>query len=136
MSSLHHRLRNSSTYSSLTSWLPPLNFITIHYIYFLTTCLITSLIFYGCGSGAEKRGIGYTDCVFLVVSAMTEAGLNTVNLSMMSTGQQFILWFLIGIVSFSLVISFWVFVLDGLRGKTGRGGMEEREKGQKWANFE
>ena len=110
MSSLHHRLRNSSTYSSLTSWLPPLNFITIHYIYFLTTCLITSLIFYGCGSGGEKGGIGYTDCVFLVVSAMTEAGLNTVNLSMMSTGQQFILWFLIGIVSLVLgLVIFWFF---------------------------
>ena len=69
--------------------------------------------------------------------------MNTVNLSMMSTGQQFILWFLIGIVSlsFSLVIFLGVlgFVLDGLRGrlrrKKGRGRMAEREKGQKWANF-
>jgi hypothetical protein len=109
MSSLRHKLRNSSTFSTLKSWLPPLNFITIHYIYFLTTCLITSLIFYGCGSKGEKElngGIGYTDCVFLVVSAMTEAGLNTVNLSTMSTGQQVILWVLIGIVS--QVFLYWM----------------------------
>jgi len=44
------------------------------------------------------------------VSAMTEAGLNTVNLSTMSTGQQFILWFLIGIVSLVLgLVIFWFF---------------------------
>lgn len=30
----------------------------------------------------------YTDALFLVVSAMTEAGLNTVNLSTLSTFQQ------------------------------------------------
>jgi hypothetical protein len=118
--SLRHKLPKLPP--TLTAWLPPLNFITLHYIYFLTTCLITSLIFYGCGSGGEKGGIGYTDCVFLVVSAMTEAGLNTVNLSMMSTGQQVVLWVLIGIVSlcFSFFLLFRVVFWGLLRG--GRGG--------------
>jgi hypothetical protein len=71
--------------------------------------------------------------VFLVVSAMTEAGLNTVNLSMMSTGQQFILWFLIGIVSFGLVFFFgscigWV----KSKGWGGRKGGQEWQNGRKY----
>lgn len=62
--------------------LPPLNFITIHYTYFILTCLISSLIFWGLSNPGGS--IGYTDSLFLVVSAMTEAGLNTVNLSQVS----------------------------------------------------
>jgi hypothetical protein len=96
--SVKHRFNNSPTFTKITSFLPPLNFITVHYTYFLATCLVTSLIFYGCSD--PKFSIGYTDSLFLVVSAMTEAGLNTVNLSQMTTGQQFLLWFLIGIVGY------------------------------------
>jgi hypothetical protein len=77
--------------------LPPLNFITIHYTYFIVTCLIASLIFWG--SSNPSKSITYTDSLFLVVSAMTEAGLNTVNLSQMTTFQQIILWILIVIGS-------------------------------------
>jgi Trk/Ktr/HKT type cation transporter len=96
ISRLRHALNNSPLYTRLRSFAPPLNFITVHYTYFLLTCMVTSLIFYGCSD--PKYSIGYTDSLFLVVSAMTEAGLNTVNLSQMTTGQQFLLWFLIGIV--------------------------------------
>ncbi|KAN0092167.1 TrkH domain containing protein [Hyaloscypha variabilis] len=95
--SFKERLEDSPTLQKLTSFLPPLNFITVHYSYFLSVCMVTSLIFYGLST--PKYFIGYTDSLFLVVSAMTEAGLNTVNLSQMTTGQQFILWFLIMIGS-------------------------------------
>ncbi|RDW75915.1 hypothetical protein BP5796_06736 [Coleophoma crateriformis] len=79
--------------SRIRSYLPPMNFITLHYLYFISVCLVASAVFWG--SSEPKKSIAYTDCLFLVVSAMTEAGLNTVNLSTMTTFQQFILWFLI-----------------------------------------
>jgi hypothetical protein len=75
------------------SHLPRINFITVHYTYFITTCLITSLIFWG--SSHPSKSISYTDSLFLVISAMTEAGLNTVDLSTMTTFQQVLLWLLI-----------------------------------------
>ncbi|KAM3078285.1 hypothetical protein ACMFMG_002421 [Clarireedia jacksonii] len=75
------------------NYLPHINFITIHYTYFITTCLICSLIFWG--SSHPSKSISYTDSLFLVISAMTEAGLNTVNLSTMTTFQQVMLWLLI-----------------------------------------
>jgi hypothetical protein len=75
------------------SHLPHINFITVHYTYFITTCLISSLIFWG--SSHPSKSISYTDSLFLVISAMTEAGLNTVDLSTMTTFQQVMLWLLI-----------------------------------------
>ena len=95
-------LKKNERFERLRSHLPPLNFITIHYTYFILTCLLFSVIFYGCSD--PGRSITYTDSLFLVVSAMTEAGLNTVNLSQMTTGQQFILWFLI-LIGSSIFVS-------------------------------
>lgn len=107
--SLKIRLRNLKddieeidTVKSLQSRLPPLNFITVHYAYVIVTCMVASLIFWGASN--PGRSISYTDSLFLVVSAMTEAGLNTVNLSQMTTFQQFILWFLI-IIGSSIFVS-------------------------------
>lgn len=79
-----------SMLGKIRAFLPPLNFITVHYTYFIATCLVTSLVFWGSSSstGGEKEKVQYTDALFLVVSAMTEAGLNTVNLSTLSTFQQ------------------------------------------------
>lgn len=75
------------------SHLPPLNFITVHYAYFIVTCMVCSLIFWG--SSHPAQSISYTDSLFLVVSAMTEAGLNTVNLSTLTSFQQTLLFLLI-----------------------------------------
>ncbi|KAK4195253.1 cation transport protein-domain-containing protein [Triangularia verruculosa] len=90
--------------SRCRSWLPPLNFITIHYAYFISVCLISSLIFWGSASPAWS--ISYIDSLFLVVSAMTEAGLNTVNLSKLTTWQQTLLFLLI-IFGSSIWVSIW-----------------------------
>ncbi|KAI1138316.1 TrkH-domain-containing protein [Hypoxylon sp. FL0543] len=89
---------------SLRSLLPPLNFITIHYVYFIVVPLVASLVFWG--SSDPKFSISYADSLFLVTSAMTEAGLNTVNLSQMTTWQQVLLWFLI-IIGSSIWVSIW-----------------------------
>ncbi|KAI0473571.1 TrkH-domain-containing protein [Xylariaceae sp. FL0804] len=89
---------------NLRKYLPPLNFITIHYAYFILVSLVTSLVFWG--SSNPRFSISYVDSLFLVVSAMTEAGLNTVNLSQMTTWQQILLWILIAIGS-SIWVSIW-----------------------------
>ncbi|KAK2023014.1 TrkH-domain-containing protein [Colletotrichum zoysiae] len=88
----------------LRSLLPPLNFITLHYAYFIGTTLLASVVFYV--SSSPHGSIGYVDSLFLVVSAMTEAGLNTVNLSAMTVWQQVMLWLLI-IVGSSVWVSIW-----------------------------
>ena len=52
--------------------LPPPNFITVHYAYFIGTCLLASVIFWG--SSTPPRSISYTDSLFLTVSAMVRLG--------------------------------------------------------------
>ncbi len=78
---------------TITIHLPPPNFIILHYAYFIGVCLVSSIIFWGASTPA--RSISYTDSLFLVVSAMTLAGLNTINLSAINTFQQFMLFLLI-----------------------------------------
>ncbi|KAL5419077.1 hypothetical protein PMIN06_011134 [Paraphaeosphaeria minitans] len=87
-------------------WMPSLNFITLHYIYFIGTCLLSSAIFYA--ASTPPRSVSYTDSLFLVTSAMTEAGLNTVNLSSLNTFQQFMLFLLIMMGSAIFVSAFVV----------------------------
>lgn len=74
-------------------WLPPCNFITLHYAYFVVTCLIASVIFWGASTPA--RSVRYIDALFLVVSAMTLSGLGSINLSTINTFQQIMLFVLI-----------------------------------------
>ncbi|KAI1500177.1 cation transport protein-domain-containing protein [Biscogniauxia marginata] len=93
-----------STMRNYRFFLPPLNFITIHYAYFIAVPLVASLVFWG--SSDPGHSISYVDSLFLVTSAMTEAGLNTVNLSQMTTWQQVLLWLLI-IVGSSIWVSIW-----------------------------
>ena len=95
-------LRQNDRVNGVASRLPPLNFITVHYLYFITTCLICSVIFWG--SSHPTKSVGYTDSLFLVISAMTEAGLNTVNLSQITTFQQALLCFLI-VIGSSIFVS-------------------------------
>ncbi|KAH7021508.1 cation transport protein-domain-containing protein [Microdochium trichocladiopsis] len=100
------RLRSglSSALSGLAAVCPPLNFITIHYAYFIVVPLVTSLIFWG--SSKPSYTISYVDSLFLVTSAMTEAGLNTINLSQMTTFQQMLLAFLI-VIGGQIWVSIW-----------------------------
>jgi Trk-type K+ transport system membrane component len=87
---------------------PSLNFITLHYIYFITTCFLASVIFWG--ASTPPRSVSYVDSLFITVSAMTLAGLNTVNLSTLNTFQQFELFFLIIIGSAIFVSAFVVHI--------------------------
>lgn len=56
--------------------LPPCNFIVLHYAYFILTPLICSVIFWR--SSTPARSVTYVDSLFMCVSAMTGAGLNSV----------------------------------------------------------
>lgn len=89
---------------SFRKYLPPLNFITIHYAYFIVVCLISSVIFWLSSDSAFS--ISYTDSLFMVVSAMTEAGLNTVSLSALTAWQQTMLFFLMMLGS-TIWVSIW-----------------------------
>ncbi|KAI7168368.1 TrkH-domain-containing protein, partial [Hortaea werneckii] len=88
--------------------LPPLNFITIHYLYFTLTCLAFALVFWGSSTPFKK--VTFIDSLFLTISAMTLAGLNTVNLSELNTFQQFLLFILIMLGSAIWVSGFVVLV--------------------------
>jgi hypothetical protein len=65
--------------------LPPLNFLTLHYAYFIATNLLASVIFYL--TATPLRSVAYIDSLFMCISAMTGAGLNTVRISS-STARQ------------------------------------------------
>ncbi|KAJ5832753.1 Low-affinity potassium transport protein [Penicillium riverlandense] len=80
-------------YKTLKTYLPRVRFLTVHYAYFIGVSFITSAIFWGTSSPAQS--VRYIDSLFLTVSAMTLAGLNTVNLSTLNTFQQVLLFFLI-----------------------------------------
>lgn len=60
-------------------WLPPINFITLHWAYFILISLVASVIFWGAANPSQS--MSYWDSLFLTVSALTSAGLNSVNLS-------------------------------------------------------
>ena len=66
--------RSAPAFRKIRPFLPPLNFITIHYTYFIVVPLIASVVFWG--SSNPSFSISYVDSLFLVISAMTEAGLN------------------------------------------------------------
>lgn len=65
--------------------LPPRNFITLRYAYFIGACLVASIVFGG--PSAPPRSISF--------NAMTLAGLGTVNRSKLNPFQQFVLFVLI-----------------------------------------
>lgn len=67
-------------------YLPPVNFITLHYAYFIGTTIVATLIFWG--AAVPARSIGWWDSMFMVMSAITATGLNTINLSQLTTFQQ------------------------------------------------
>ncbi|KAM0720626.1 hypothetical protein Q7P37_004763 [Cladosporium fusiforme] len=86
--------------------LPPCNFITIHYAYFIVTCLIAAVIFWG--SSTPANSVRFVDALFVVVSAMTLSGLSTINLSTINTFQQVLVFLLIMFGSAIFVSAFVV----------------------------
>ncbi|KAI8724730.1 Potassium transport protein [Fusarium sp. LHS14.1] len=90
--------------SQASRFIPPINYITIHYAYFIFGSLFFSVIFWG--SSEPSRSVRYIDALFLVVSSFCDVGLNTVNLSEVTTWQQ-VLLYLLFILGSALWVSFW-----------------------------
>ncbi|KAF2401992.1 TrkH-domain-containing protein [Trichodelitschia bisporula] len=90
------------------SHLPALTFITLHYLYFILTCLVGAVIFYL--TSTPHRRVSFTDSLFLTVSAMSLTGLNTINLSTLNSFQQALLFVLIMLGSAIFVSGFVVHV--------------------------
>lgn len=78
--------RAATTWDAVRPYLPPVNFITVHYTYFIITALLGSAIFYGTSS--PPYSVGWWDSLFMVTSALTGSGLNSVNVSQLTTFQQ------------------------------------------------
>lgn len=89
----------------LRRWLPPCNFITIHYAYFVVTCLIAAVVFWGASTPAKS--VRFIDALFVIVSAMTLSGLSTINLSTINTFQQ-VLVFLVIMAGSAIFVSAFV----------------------------
>ncbi|CAG7942269.1 unnamed protein product [Penicillium nalgiovense] len=87
---------------------PPLNFLTLHYFYFIATCIIASIILYL--TSTSWRSVAYVDSVFMCVSAMTGAGLNTLDLSSLNSFQQAVLFSLL-ILGHAVLISLTVLLV-------------------------
>jgi len=77
----------------LRGLLPRTTFIKLHWAYFLSTCLIFSAIFWA--SSTPHSNVSYINSLVLVVAAMTQAGINPVNLSSLNTFEQVVLFGLI-----------------------------------------
>ncbi|CAG8157265.1 unnamed protein product [Penicillium nalgiovense] len=87
---------------------PPLNFLTLHYFYFIATCIIASIILYL--TSTSWRSVAYVDSIFMCVSAMTGAGLNTLDLSSLNSFQQAVLFSLL-ILGHAVLISLTVLLV-------------------------
>ncbi|KAI4724224.1 TrkH-domain-containing protein [Aureobasidium sp. EXF-10728] len=87
----------------LPSWLRNirLNFYRLHLCYFIFAILLSSVIVYGSttngnsGNAQEQFDLRYIDALFLCASAMTNSGLNVVNLGAITGFQQAVLFILI-----------------------------------------
>jgi hypothetical protein len=87
----------------LPSWLRNirLNFYRLHLYYFIFTILLSSIIVYGSttngnsGNAQNQFNLRYIDALFLCASAMTNSGLNVVNLGAITGFQQAVLFILI-----------------------------------------
>lgn len=73
------------------------NFYRVHLSYFILTIIVSSVIVYGSGVNGNSDDaeaqfrLRYIDALFLCASAMTNTGLNTVNLGSITAFQQSVL---------------------------------------------
>lgn len=100
--------RMVESWTAVRPYLPPVNFITMHYAYFILTGLVFAAIFYGLSR--PTNSVSFIDSLFLVLSAFTTSGLNTVDISQLSTAQQVIiaLMMVLGSPVFVSIFTIWL----------------------------
>lgn len=65
-----------------------LNFIFLHYVYIISWAIVGSVIVY------PARNLAYTDSLFFACGAATQSGLNTVDMNLLHTYQQIVLYWI------------------------------------------
>lgn len=96
-------------------WLE-MNFYRGHIIYFVVTIIVSSIIIYGSGINGNSDDaeaffkLRYIDAIFLCTSAMTNAGLTTINLNKITGFQQSVLCILIFIGNMTVTTNATVWV--------------------------
>ena len=101
MSLLKEKLaRVPSKIQSINKYLFHWNFYRIHLTYFIVTIILFSVILYGSNAGFH---LSYSDAIFMCASSMTNTGLNTINLSVLTAWQQTILFLLMPMGDLTIV---------------------------------
>jgi hypothetical protein len=109
--------------------LPRPTFLLLHWAYFITTCIVSSIIFWHFST--PHGNVSYVDSIFLVVAAMTQAGLNTINLSALNTFQQCLLFFHIICGNQLFISALVVHVRKQAFHSKFKKAVEEKEKAEK-----
>jgi hypothetical protein len=105
---LRSRLRDAlHSLHNLNKFLFHWNFYRIHLTYFVLVIILASVVLYGSNTSFH---LSYVDAIFLCASAMTNTGLNTVNLSALTAWQQAILFILMLMGDLTLVTVVVVFI--------------------------
>lgn len=91
--------------AKIRPYLPPINFVTLHYAYFIFSSLILALIFWGTGSSTSLP-VSFLDSLFFIMSSITGSGLNPINISQLSIAQQ-VLLALSMMLGHPILISLW-----------------------------
>ncbi len=63
-----------------------LNFITVHYLYLIGMALMVSVLIF------VQGGMAYIDALFFASGACTQSGLNTIDVNLIHSGQQAMLY--------------------------------------------
>ncbi|KAI5288608.1 hypothetical protein KEM54_005076 [Ascosphaera aggregata] len=130
MGALHVKpVRQLQKAGRFLTWLFPLDFITLHYTYYIFTVFLASVILWGSSTPPNSVAIPYVDALFLCVSAMTLSGLNTMNLSDLNTFQQVILLLLTIIGSPVLVSAVVVLIRKKAFENRFKSIVEEQKRG-------
>lgn len=113
-----------------------LNFYRLHLLYFIITILLSSVIVYGSttngNSGHEEKQfyLRYIDALFLCTTAMTNSGLNVVNLASITGFQQAVLFILIPLGNVCTVSTVTVYIRKYWFRKKMRHFIEHSKAGQ------
>ncbi|CAK7228105.1 low affinity potassium transporter [Sporothrix bragantina] len=83
---------------------PHFNFITVHYFYVIGLAILGSVLIYGPGRG----NLAYIDALAFASGGATQAGLNTVNVNLLTTYQQAVIFVIAGIANPIVIHSFVV----------------------------
>ncbi|KAK3375307.1 cation transport protein-domain-containing protein [Podospora didyma] len=90
---------------------PHFNFISAHYIWIVSLCLTGSVVIYSAGiDGSGTSNLAYIDALVFASGASTQAGLNTVNLNRLNTGQQVVIYLIAMMANPITISSFVVFL--------------------------